>query len=166
MAVPFWVVSTLIPCLGLFITLIMWMAPLKSVLEVRRSGNLGTLNTLPFPLTMMNCTGWVIYGCMLANPFVFFANFPGLILSAFYMLSTFTIVDKFERERVELLFYFSILVWGSVGYVAGAGYRGSDSGSLYVGYIACFFALGYYAAGTCVRYRLFYPLLCLLCRPN
>lgn len=149
--VPFWVVSLLIPCIGLVICYIMWVAPAKAVMEVRRSESMGTLNPIPFPVTMMNCIGWVVYGCMIRDYFVFFANFPGLLLSTFYMLTTYPLANKIDREKMEAIILVGFTFWGSVGFIAGAIFGVSDAqrvaAAQFVGYLACFFALGYYSAG-------------------
>jgi solute carrier family 50 protein (sugar transporter) len=154
MVVAFWVISLLIPCIGLFITWGMWLSPLPAVLQVRRSQKLGTLNPLPYPISMLNCIGWVVYGSMIRNEFVLWGNAPGLLLSTYYLFSCLPYVSKIEREWIEIIIYFAVVFWVMMGFIAGMLFGVSKSQRIaatqFIGYVSCFFALGYYAAGELV----------------
>ncbi len=60
----------LVPGLGCIVALCMFASPLNAVLAVRRTGRLGDLNPLPLIAIIANCVGWLIYGCIHADPYV------------------------------------------------------------------------------------------------
>lgn len=59
----------------------MFSAPYRDVRRAVREGNLGDLNPTPWAFMLGNCCGWITYGFLIQNLFVFFANAPGFILS-------------------------------------------------------------------------------------
>ena len=148
---PNWIVSLFVPLLGLCITWTMWFAPIKAVWAVRNSRKIGTLNPYPFAVTIINCIGWTIYGCMLRNYFVFFGNFTGLVLGFYYLLSVFPYLVPEEREKVEAMVLVGLIFWSCVGFIAGALFGVSDSqrvqALLFVGYLASCGGLSYYLGG-------------------
>ena len=53
------------------------LSPCTAILKARQESRLGSLNPLPFSLTIMNCIGWSAYGLMRRDFFIYFANVSG-----------------------------------------------------------------------------------------
>ncbi len=51
------------------------------------------LNPLPLVAIIANCTGWLLYGCILADPYVIAANWPGLLLGIFMTVTCYGFAD-------------------------------------------------------------------------
>jgi solute carrier family 50 protein (sugar transporter) len=144
-------IALVAPSIGVALNMCMWFAPLKSVNEVKKSGVMGSLNPYPFVITIVNCTGWVIYGCMTRNYFVALSNTVGAASSTFYALSTLPFIDNYDQEAVVLIMVAGILLWGIIGIIASCAFPSSDSSyhnaCLYVGYVAMVFGIAFYAGG-------------------
>ncbi|DBA83844.1 TPA: hypothetical protein ACH3X1_006359 [Trebouxia sp. C0004] len=81
----------------------MFLSPLKAVLDMRRTGRIGDLNPIPFPVVVANCVAWVGYSIVNKDPYVFMANDPGLLLGLFYTLSAYGYADAKTRNRLTAL---------------------------------------------------------------
>jgi solute carrier family 50 protein (sugar transporter) len=69
------------PGLGVLIGSYMFSAPIRDLKKAVERGHLGDLNPTPWALMLGNCCGWVTYGLLLPNLWIFFANAPALVLS-------------------------------------------------------------------------------------
>lgn len=76
------------PAVGCVLSLLMFSSSLVAVLQVRRQKRLGELNPIPYTGILAQCTGQVIYGAVIRNWFVFWANAPGLLMGVWLSLST------------------------------------------------------------------------------
>lgn len=74
------------PALGTLFANLMFFAPYKDLQSAIRQGQLGDLNPTPWAFMLGNCFGWVLYGMLLQNLWIFFANAPGFILSVWLNL--------------------------------------------------------------------------------
>lgn len=147
------------PILGLCITTVMWSSPMKVILEIRRTRNLGTTNPLPFVVTILNCIGWVIYSCLRKDIFIFLANISGLSLGIFYTLNCMTVLMQNAKPNEELnetyrtlegLLIFAAFFWGLIGFLCAMIFNNFidpvEQMATLVGYIGSSFAIAYYGA--------------------
>jgi len=129
MSAPAWVSTLFAPTLGLVICNVMWLSPLQAVQAARNARRIGELTSLPFSAvaTVLNCIGWVIYGCMRRDYFIFFANFPGLCWGLYYCLSCLQLLSNkragsqqsFSYHMVEKGLIGSVFFWSVLGMVSG-----------------------------------------------
>lgn len=75
------------PSLGVIFACLMNAAPIQSLKGALAAGSLGGLNPTPWAFMFGNCLGWVSYSYLTKDPFVFYANAPGLLLSAWLNIS-------------------------------------------------------------------------------
>ena len=69
------------PGLGVVMATFMFAAPARDLKAAIDKGDLGTLNPTPWGFMLGNCMGWVLYGILLKNMWIFFGNAPGLLIS-------------------------------------------------------------------------------------
>ena len=69
------------PAAGIVTGTVMFAAPLRDVYKAAGQGDLGNLNPTPWAFMLGNCFGWITYGILLRNFFVYFANVPGFLFS-------------------------------------------------------------------------------------
>lgn len=74
------------PAAGAVTATMMFAAPAKDVWRASQQGSLGSLNPTPWAVMLGNCCGWVTYGILVHNYFVYFANAPGFLLSIWFNL--------------------------------------------------------------------------------
>ena len=75
------------PAAGTITATIMFSAPYRDAAKaISETGQLGDLNPTPFAFMLGNCLGWVGYGMLVDNLFIYFANAPGFILSVWLNL--------------------------------------------------------------------------------
>jgi len=105
--------TTIVPSIGVVVGTLMFLSPLKAVLDMRRSGRLGELNPIPFPVVVANCVAWVGYSIVTKDPYVFLANDPGLILGLFYTFSAYGYADsKMRNKMMALMLIFTMALSG------------------------------------------------------
>ncbi|KAK9838406.1 hypothetical protein WJX84_011802 [Apatococcus fuscideae] len=121
----------------------MFSSSLAAVLQVRKIGSLGELNPIPYAGILGQTSGQVIYGSVIKNWFVFWANAPGLVIGLWLTLSTIVHatpkVQNIMTACIMLIaIYFSTIavvttqlnapqktktnIWGSAGGVALVAY--------------------------------------------
>ncbi|GLC44702.1 hypothetical protein PLESTB_000972900 [Pleodorina starrii] len=134
------------PGLGCIIAFLMFVSPLKAVLQVRASKHLGDLNPLPLVAIIANCTAWLLYGCVNADPYVILANEPGLLLGVFMTISCYAFADIKARDlMLKALLFFTLLISGA-GIAIALFVEKDSTASLIAGYTAVFVLLCYYGA--------------------
>ena len=74
------------PGLGVITANIMFASPFKDLKKAVERGDLGDLNPTPWAFMLGNCLGWVTYGILLQNPWIFFGNCPGFLMSVWFNL--------------------------------------------------------------------------------
>jgi solute carrier family 50 (sugar transporter) len=151
-----WATEILCPLLGLIINNIMWFSPMRAVLDVRKSKQLGDFNPIPFAFTVLNCTGWIIYGLMLNDQFIFWSNVPGLVTGLWYCLNTMAILyyqtkpgEDFCKpyQYMEGMLLFSCAFWSIISVIAVAVFKSNPDGMNNVIGISCMvFTISYYGA--------------------
>jgi solute carrier family 50 protein (sugar transporter) len=69
------------PALGCLMANLMFSAPYRDLRRAVQRGQLGDLNPTPWAFMLGNCFGWVTYGILIRNFWIYFANAPGFLLS-------------------------------------------------------------------------------------
>ncbi|PNH08837.1 Sugar transporter SWEET1 [Tetrabaena socialis] len=78
-----------VPSFGNLLALLMLLSPFPVVLRLRKTGKLGDINPLPYPMTCFNAAGWVAYGFAVGNPYIFPANVVGFLAGLFFSLTAY-----------------------------------------------------------------------------
>lgn len=89
------------PAFGALTANLMFFAPVRDVRESAVHGDgLGSLNPTPWAFMLGNTFGWVAYGLMLQNIFVFVGNAPGLLVSIWLNLQAVKLqYESFRRNE-------------------------------------------------------------------
>ncbi len=151
-------INIVCPTAGVFISNMMFLSPWKLVMTARKNRHLGNVNPIPFAIMFITNLGYVIYGAMLSNYYLFFSSVFGVLLSLFYCITCLTIMAKeaFEDEFTDRYITLEILVLGGLGFWAILGIVQTSLFHSYpdqhaeatklIGYLCCFFNICYYAA--------------------
>lgn len=99
------------PGSGCLVAWAMFAAPLKAVLQVRKSKALGAFNPLPLVAMWANCVAWLVYSFLITDPYVLASNEPGLVLSTFMVITCYGFADEKMRDTMMGgLLFFSLLM--------------------------------------------------------
>ena len=110
--------KTVAPALGAVLGNLLYLGPLSAHLAARRTGELGPLNPLLSSFILGNTIGCVSFGFVLRDPFVLYANLPGLYLALFYTLVVHRVVSSSAQARkIELIVTFWGVFWGVINSV-------------------------------------------------
>ena len=74
------------PAMGVILANIMFFAPVKDLRKAVRNSSIGDLNPTPWAFMLGNCFGWVVYGVLLQNYWIFFGNSQGFLISIYLNL--------------------------------------------------------------------------------
>jgi solute carrier family 50 protein (sugar transporter) len=81
---------------------IMFASPIKDLQKAVKKGDLGDLNPTPWAFMLGNCLGWVTYGILLQNLWIFFGNAPGFIISVWLNLGAVKLLyQKHHSEELK-----------------------------------------------------------------
>ena len=89
------------PLLGIVVGNYMWYAPYQDVQKALQRGSLGDLNPLPWAFMLGNCIGWVTYGILRHNYFVFFGNIFGLLLAVWFNLAASKLLYRQQQQQQQ-----------------------------------------------------------------
>jgi solute carrier family 50 (sugar transporter) len=146
---PSFFLTQVAPALGVVLSTIQYSASILTVLECRKKQDLGSLNPIPIAVNFINSLAWIIYGCMLRNPYLI-ASVTGGSLSSLFSLSTaFYLLGKHNHlqtmEAVERILFGGLLLWILVAFLLGTVAAANETLSLtIVGFIACIVTICYY----------------------
>ncbi|EME26037.1 uncharacterized protein Gasu_63060 [Galdieria sulphuraria] len=101
--------KTIAPLCGVIISNLLFLAPMKSVLEVRNNEDIGPLNPVPYCFIFGSTSGWLLYGASVKNFYIWWANCPGLLLAIFYILSCHAVLEKGKRRFLYEALTLSVL---------------------------------------------------------
>lgn len=118
---------------------------------------------------VFNCIGWMTYGLLTRDYFVFWANAPGVVLGSFYVLSCLRVVgrklksgsDQDENQQLlanEIAFVVSLSTWLIIGMISTITYNLSDPYDyaqikLLNGLVSNMAGLAYYASPLSTIYK-------------
>jgi len=85
-------------------------------------GGIGVLNPAPFPLIVANCIGWVCYGLLLKDNWIFWGNLPGILIGLWCCFGAIELCgsgdhDLVIRRRISNQIIGIALLWALVGYI-------------------------------------------------
>jgi solute carrier family 50 protein (sugar transporter) len=103
------------PGMGAGIAFVLFASPLPTVLAVARRGYLGDVNALPFAMMAANCAGWMFYGALLGDYFVYAANVPGLLGGLFYTLVCFRFSKAAAQNALTGIALASAALFSAIG---------------------------------------------------
>ncbi|GFR43451.1 hypothetical protein Agub_g4534 [Astrephomene gubernaculifera] len=145
------VLKHIAPGMGCVVAFLMFLSPLKTVLQARANKHLGDLNPLPLVAIIANCAGWLLYGSIARDPYVILANEPGLLLGIFMTVSCYGFADIKVRDVMLRLLLLSAALLSGVGACLALFVEDEERAADVAGYTAVLILLCYYAA----------PLSCL-----
>jgi solute carrier family 50 (sugar transporter) len=113
-------VAVVCPTLGAILSNAMALSPLSLVLKARRNRHLGKVNPIPFAIMFVANVGYIVYGALLANYYIFFSSIFSMMIALFYCVTCLTIMAKEakEDEFSEQYVLLEALVIGGVGFWA------------------------------------------------
>lgn len=140
------------PLLGGIVGTMMFMAPLKAVLQVRRDRDLGALNPVPYPAQTANAIAWIAYSYVIVptnksgSALLFWVNELGVLFGLFFTLSCYGPAPTKSKDRIlaiSLFFAFVIPLIGAIGMLTE---MSNDDLQLMWGFTANGILLMYYGA--------------------
>lgn len=138
-----------VPIIGVLIANFLFMSPLKTILRVDSTQQLGDLNPLPYPLMVFHCAGWVIYGLNFGSPtvyFLFLGNFSGLIGGIYFSLVSYPLAPRQIQVRMRFLFVALPFLQISLAYFLSFSLRGSSSLATALGFVASCFTVMFFGS--------------------
>ncbi|GAX82506.1 hypothetical protein CEUSTIGMA_g9933.t1 [Chlamydomonas eustigma] len=100
------------PSVGTIVGAIMLLSPIKAVWEIRKTKQLGEINPLPYPMTVVNCVSWVIYGAVAADPFIAPANILGIVAGLFFTMTALPHCTQKLQDIIQGIMVFSGCLFG------------------------------------------------------
>lgn len=91
--------ETVCPALGMIIANIMYLAPFSDAKRAIDSGDIGHLNPTPWAVMLGNSCGWVTYGILRHNFYIYFANGPGFVLAVWLNLGASKLL--YQRHHIN-----------------------------------------------------------------
>ena len=145
-----WLVDFFFPSLGVLLTNLMWLSPLPKLHYSIRYRDLGTLNPVPYALTLSNCMGLVLYGCIKADHFIFWGEVFGMFLAIYYSTSSLLLCtlnveheDKYLKNISAILFS-TLLIWTCICYCIS--FIDIENSVTILGLCSCISTIVYYGA--------------------
>ena len=90
------------PAIGATLANIMWATPVFDVRSKRAAKSLGSLNPAGLAMGYSTVFGWTLYGSLLNDGFILWANFPGVSVLTFCVISVVSLLNldimKLESE--------------------------------------------------------------------
>ena len=137
------IATTVVPVCGAVLANGMFLASWPAVAQARTSKQLGALNPLPFAFTFANCVGWLHYGFVCRNHYVFWSNALGCVLGLLYTTTALKLGCPDVVERVAVG---GLVIHIGAAYVTGLRLASPAKRKLCAGLVANFILLCYYAA--------------------
>lgn len=133
------------PAVGAVTATALFIAPIPAILQILKSNRLGDFNTLPSTLITSQCVGWLFYGTLIKDYYVFLPNVIGWSTGMFCILSTFHLsTEKGKRLTVVLLIGLTALIF----LAAGVSYISlqASAGKILLGSVTNAILVGFYAS--------------------
>ena len=137
------IATTVVPACGAVLANGMFLASWPAVAQARTAKNLGALNPLPFAFTFANCVGWLHYGFVCRNHYVFWSNALGCVLGLLYTTTALKLGCPDVVERVAVG---GLVIHIGAAYATGLRLASPAKRKLCAGLFANFILLCYYAA--------------------
>ena len=122
------VTRTIAPILGFLLANVMFFASVPELQKYRKMNEWGSLNSHPYPIVVCNCIGWMMYGSVIKDYWVFVSNFPGLLVSVYALMIALTLNAQNEKKRRELekMVLVSCAFLSVMGFILGVVMHGDE----------------------------------------
>ncbi|XP_063933580.1 uncharacterized protein LOC135145415 [Zophobas morio] len=109
-----------IPSLGGAISVLVFISSVPALYKARKRKDLGEINPIPFVGILGNTVCQVIYAIISdSNPYLFFPNFVGLLISSWLTIIAYGIVKREKLKLfMEILLELELLVAGLSAFIA------------------------------------------------
>ncbi|KAJ1559423.1 hypothetical protein HK096_000611 [Nowakowskiella sp. JEL0078] len=144
------IIDHVIPFLGVFTGLTIYLAPWKDVHASLRLGTLlDSVNPLVFSTMAPNCIGWVLYGMYNQNYYVAVPSFLGYLFGTYYLLITGGMSSP-DRQRLAIRTYLGfislVFVSSIVSFISLSTLNGGSVGKQLVGWTCVLILVFMYAS--------------------
>ena len=79
----------------------MWLSPIRAVSIASKRGDLGDLNPIPYPLIFASALAFTVYGILISDHWIFWANFPGAVGGTFMTLRGYAMASQRQQLYME-----------------------------------------------------------------
>ena len=111
---------TIAPILGFCLANFMFFSSLPELRRYRANGEWGDLNAHPYPIVVANCVGWMMYGSVIHDYWVYVSNFPGVLVSVYAVMTAISLARNEEKRReLEKMVLLSCALTSAIGFVLG-----------------------------------------------
>lgn len=138
--------ETIAPTLGVVIEYILYATSVPAMQKVRAEAKLGSLNPLPFVVSLANCVAWCGYGFVTKNPFIILSNLVGVLSGLYNTMTSVRHADNENRKLIEIVTIASASVLLGSGFASSILFESEASRRLLFGYLANGFLMVYYAS--------------------
>ncbi|KNE61201.1 hypothetical protein AMAG_06951 [Allomyces macrogynus ATCC 38327] len=92
-----------VPVCGNTTAILLSLSPLPTVLQLRKTGKLGTNNPLPYAFVYANALVWVVYGLLKKDYWVCIPNMIGVLLGQFYVHTAYGLANPRQKLQMDLV---------------------------------------------------------------
>jgi solute carrier family 50 protein (sugar transporter) len=111
---------TIAPILGFCLANFMFFSSLPELRRYRANGEWGGLNAHPYPIVVANCVGWMMYGSVIRDYWVYVSNLPGVLVSVYAVMTAISLARNEEKRReLEKMVLLSCALTSAIGFVLG-----------------------------------------------
>jgi hypothetical protein len=136
----------LVPCIGNLTAIAIILAPWKAVKLANDNGSFGDLNAIPFLFMVANALGWLVYGLLAKDWFVFLPNIAGYMFGTYYTLSAFRWASpEFQNRATIFLVFVSGIIFMSAG-ISFIALNGNDAAKKLSGILCVVILSSFYAS--------------------
>jgi len=142
------IISYVVPCVGMVLTLAMFTSPVSTMREVHKIQALGDMNPLPFVMMSFNCIAWITYGTYTpfpVNMYCLIPNLVGLCCGIYCTLVAFPLSTLEKRNQMANIII-TIAAGLSLSFFLVGYYLPHDTAQTIVGSIAVFILMCYFSA--------------------
>lgn len=147
---PSFFITQVVPALGVLLSTIQYSSSILTLLECRQRQDLGHLNPIPITINFINSIAWIIYGCMLQNPYLIASVTCGSLTSLYSLTTSFYLLGKHQHyqtmKSMENLLLLSLILWIVIAFLFGTSAAVIDHqmAITILGFIACLINICYY----------------------
>ncbi|KAK1351278.1 Bidirectional sugar transporter SWEET [Heracleum sosnowskyi] len=113
------VIRTVVGILGNIISLVLFLSPLKTFVNICKKGSVEQFSSMPYLATIFNCGMWILYGLPMFHPnaiLVLTINGTGFVIEAVFLVLYLVYSDS-KKQRLKL----GSILAGELGLVAVVG---------------------------------------------
>ena len=146
---PSFFITQVVPALGVILSTIQYSSSILTLLECRQRQDLGTLNPIPITINFINAIAWIIYGCLLHNPYLIASVTCGALTSLYSLTTSFYLLGKHQHYQtmkvIENLLLLGLILWIIIAFLFGSSNVIDHQMTITIlGFIACLINICYY----------------------